>query len=141
MAKTTDATALTCMNCGAPIKSGFFCAKCQSGETDEAKGKGKGKEDGWKGSRFSGEAKKKRQQALLMEELQIWGKRILILAVICGVAFGVKTLFGERIVAWYDNVRGVTAPHDKYDPTKDASTDADDQANPNGTRAFTKQAK
>ena len=83
------------MSCGAPIKSGFFCARCQSGE-EPAK-----KDDGWKGSRFTGDAKKKKQHDLLMEDLGRWGKRLMIVLIIVGVGFGVKTLFGARIVTWH----------------------------------------
>jgi len=133
MPSPKEAEALTCMSCGTPIKSGFFCARCASGEEPAKK-----KDDGWKGSRFTGEAKKKKQQALLREELGRWAKRILVLAVIGGIAFGVKAVFGTQIVAWYDKMRGVTTPREKYDPTKDKSADVDDQGQANGTRAFTK---
>jgi hypothetical protein len=85
-----SAEALTCMNCGAPIKSGFFCAKCQAGENDDADiGKAKGKNEAWKGSRFSGDAKKKRQQQLLMEDLTTWGKRLIVVLVLAGIGFTV----------------------------------------------------
>ena len=33
----------------------------------------------------------------------------------------------EAEEAWVDHVRGVTAPREKYDPTKDATTNTDDQ--------------
>ena len=132
MPKPKDAEALTCMSCGAPIKSGFFCANCVSVEDAPKK-----KDDGWKGSRFSGEAKKKRQQALLMEDLTRWAKRIIVVAILLGIGFGVKAMFGTQIVAWIDKVRGETAPKEKYDPTKDKAADVDDQGKANGQRAFT----
>ena len=136
-----EATALKCMNCGAPIKSGFFCARCQSGENDDLEIKGKGKADAWKGSRFSGEAKKKKQQALLKEDLTIWGKRLLTLAIVGGIGFAVYSLWGDQIVAWAQRVGGSTAPREKYDPTKDAQADTDDKGEATGSRAFTKQTK
>jgi hypothetical protein len=138
MPKTSDAASLQCMNCGAPIKSGFFCAKCQSGENDDLEIKGKDKGDTWKGSRFSGEAKKKKQRALLMEELTTWGKRLLIVLILVGVGFGVKTFFGRRIINWYESARGATNPREKYDPTKDPNANVDSKGDPNGTRAFVK---
>ena len=147
-AKPSDA-ALTCMSCGTPIKSGFFCARCQSGEGGDlevvnkggGKAQAKGKNDAWKGSRFSGEAKKQRQKEMLKEDLAIWGKRLVIVAVLAGIGFAVYSLWGDRIVAWVNNARGVTAPREKFDPTKDASANEDDQAQANGQRAFTKAAK
>src|SRR5436305_2660043 len=96
MPKAKSTEALTCMNCGAPIRSGFFCAKCVAAGEHDAPKKPK-KDDGWKGSRFSGEAKKKRQRELLMEDLATWGKRVVILAVIAAVGWGGWSLFGDRI--------------------------------------------
>lgn len=136
MAKSDTSDALKCMNCGAPIKSGFFCQKCQSGENDDAK-----PADGWKGSRFTGEAKKKRQQQLLMEDLMRWGKVLLILAIIGGVGYGGYAMFGDRIKAALHGAETVTQPKAKYDPTKDATANEDDQSQAgNGKRAFTKSS-
>lgn len=132
MPKSNTSEALQCMNCGAPIKSGFFCQKCQSGEDDDAK-----PADVWKGSRFTGEAKKKRQRQLLMEDLARWGKAALILLVIGGLAYGGYAMFGNRIKSQFKQAETVTQPKEKYDPTKDASADENDQAQGNnGKRAF-----
>ncbi len=128
------AEALQCMSCGAPISSGFFCARCQSGEEPAPK---KGMSNGPAGSRFSGAAKKQRQQELLKEDLTTWTKRILILGVIGGLGYAVYFFFGTDIINWVNRVRGVTAPHEKYDPTKDSQADGDDQSQANGHRAFT----
>jgi hypothetical protein len=143
MAKPNTSEALACMNCGAPIKSGFFCAKCQSGETEEVK-----KEDGWRGSRFTGEAKKRRKRQLLMEDLARWGKTLLILAIIGGVLYGAYALFGDQIKAKINQARNVAEPQAKYDPTKDrtlqedlAATDGKPTANgkqTTGKRPFTR---
>lgn len=132
MAKSNTSDALKCMNCGAPIKSGFFCQKCQSGETDDAK-----PADGWKGSRFTGDAKKNRQRQMLMEDLRRWGKTLLILVIIAGVGYGGYAMFGDRVKAAMHGAESATQPKPKYDPTKDASTNEDDQAQSgNGKRAF-----
>ena len=128
---STKAESLQCMSCGAPISSGFFCARCQSGEEPEQK-----KVSGPAGSRFSGAAKKQRQKELLKEDLAAWTKRILILAVIGGLGFAAYYFFGDDIKAYYNKMRGVTSPHEKYDPTKDSQVDSDDQGQANGHRAF-----
>ncbi len=136
MAKSNTSDALKCMNCGAPIKSGFFCQKCQSGESDDVK-----PADGWKGSRFTGDAKKKRQQQLLMEDLRRWGKTLLILAIIFGVGYGGYALFGNRIKDAFKGAQSATAPKAKYDPTKDATVNEEDQSQAgNGKRPFTKSS-
>lgn len=111
------------MNCGKPIKSGFFCARCQSGEAEETK-----KDDGWKGSRFTGEAKKRRQRQLLMEDLARWGKTLLILAVLAGVGYGVYAMFGDQIKAKFNQAKSVTGPREKYDPAQDKSVNDDDSS-------------
>lgn len=129
----TKTTANQCMNCGAPIEAGgFFCKKCQAGETPESK------QDGWKGSRFTGEAKKKRQQQLLMEDLKVWGKRLAILLVLGGVGWGGYAMFGNTIRERLNQAQNATAPKEKYDPTKDAATSEDDSQSgeKNGSRAF-----
>ena len=131
MPNAQPAETLKCMNCGAPIKSGFFCARCQSGEEPST-----GKGEAWKGSRFTGDAKKKRQQQMLKEDLTTWGKRLLILVILCGVGFGGYVMFGDRIQAAFHQAQSVTQPREKYDPTKDASTTEDDQGQANGKRAF-----
>ena len=136
MANKPKATeALTCMNCGAPIKSGFFCLKCQSGENDDVQSK----DDGWRGSRFTGDAKKKRQKELLMEDIKTWSMRVLVVAVVAGVGFGGWALFGARIKNYIKNASVVTTPHDKYDPTKDPAADVDNMGKANGKPAFVKQ--
>ncbi|MEA2553793.1 MAG: hypothetical protein QOJ65_1969 [Fimbriimonadaceae bacterium] len=133
MAKPNTTEALKCMNCGTPIKSGFFCAKCQSGEIEV-----KSKEDGWRGSRFTGDAKKKRQQQLLMEDLMRWGKMLLILAIIGGVGYGGWAMFGTQIKAKIAEAQNVTKPKEKYDPTQDAAVSEEANAGgKNGKRAFT----
>jgi len=134
MAKSNTSDGLKCMNCGAPIKSGFFCQKCQSGENDDAK-----PADGWKGSRFTGDAKKKRQRELLMDDLMRWGKTLLIIAIVGGVAYGGYAMFGDRIKAAFKGAETVSQPKPKYDPTKDSAADENDQAAAdNGNRAFSK---
>jgi len=129
----------TCMTCGVPIKSGFFCARCASGDTpDQRKDK---KDDGWKGSRFSGEAKKKKQQALLMEDLTIWGKRVVIVAVVGGLGYAGYALFGDRVKGMIHGAESVSN-REKYDPTKDKTTSEDDLASgKNGTRVFSQGTK
>lgn len=139
MANKSTTETLTCMNCGTPIKSGFFCAKCQSGENDDVK-----PNDGWKGSRFTGEAKKRRKQQLLMEDLARWGKTLLILVVIGGIGYGVYALFGDQIKTKIREAQNVTEQKDKYDPTKDKAIQdqeaAADGKTTNGRRAFTPRA-
>ena len=137
MAKSNTSDALKCMNCGTPIKSGVFCQKCASGENDEAK-----PADGWKGSRFTGEAKKKRQRQLLMEDLSRWGKTLLILLIIGGAGYGAYAMFGNKIKAQFSQAKEVAAPKAKYDPTKDAAANEDDQAQAgNGKPAFVRHSK
>jgi hypothetical protein len=123
MAKSNTSEALTCMNCGAPIKSGFFCAKCQSGESEESK-----KVDGWKGSRFTGEAKKRRKRQLLMEDLARWGKTLLILAILGGIGYGAYALFGDQVKAKLNEAKVASEPQDKYDPTKDKEIQEEEAA-------------
>ena len=135
MAKTNTSDALTCMNCGTPIKSGFFCAKCQSGETEETKKK----DEGWKGSRFTGEAKKRRQRQLLMEDLARWGKTLLILAVIGGIGYGAYAIFGDQIKAKFNQAKVATEPQDKYDPTKDKEIQEEEAASTGGATANGRQ--
>ena len=133
MAKSNTSDGLKCMNCGAPIKSGFFCQKCQSGENDNPKAA-----DGWKGSRFTGDARKKRQRELLMEDLGRWGKTLLILVIIAGVGYGGYAMFGDKIRGLVHGAATATEQKPKYDPTKDATANEDDQAQAgNGKRAFT----
>ena len=132
MANANTSEGLKCMNCGAPIKTGFFCQKCQSGENDDAKSK-----DGWTGSRFSGDAKRKRQRQMLMDDLATWGKRLLILAVLGGIGYGGWTMFGPQIKSAINGAKTATESKPKYDPTKDAAANEDDQAGAgNGHRAF-----
>lgn len=137
MAKANTKDDLTCMSCGTPIKSGFFCEKCVKGENDKAK-----PSDGWVGTRFTGEAKKRRQRQMMMDELATWGKRLLIVAVIGGLGYGGWTMFGSRIKATISEAKSVTDQKPKYDPTKDAAANEDDQAQSgNGKRAFTPAEK
>lgn len=124
-------SALKCMNCGTPIQSGFFCAKCQAGD-----GPAQG-EDGWKGSRFTGDAGRQRRRKLLMEDLARYGKMLLILAIVGGVAFGGYAMFGDRIRAALGQAESVTKPREKYDPTKDGEATEDGKGEQNGSRAFT----
>ena len=120
------------MNCGTPIKSGFFCAKCQAGETPSSSAGSSG--DSWKGSRFSGDAKKRRQQEMMKQDLAIWGKRLVILLVLAGIGFGGYVMFGDRIMAAVHQGESVAKPREKYDPTKDAAANEDDQGQQNGQR-------
>jgi hypothetical protein len=76
-----------------------------------------------------------------MEDIRTWSKRVLVLAIIVGVGFGGWKLFGPRIQNYIHNAEVVTTPHDKYDPTKDATADPDDVAQKNGKQAFTSHAK
>lgn len=123
-------SALKCMNCGTPITSGFFCAKCQAGDGPS------GGEDGWKGSRFTGEAGKRRRQKLLMEDLARYGKMLLILAIVGGIAYGGYAMFGDKVKEKLNQASDVTKPREKYDPTKDGAATEDGKGEQNGSRAF-----
>lgn len=119
---------LTCMNCGTAITSGFFCAKCQSGETTNTAGQAK----------FSGRSKTAKQINVVSASMADLMRRVLILAVIAGVGFGLYKVFQKQIDGAIAGVRAGTAPREKYDPTKDAEV-TEDGTGGSGQRAFGKK--
>lgn len=132
----TAASGLKCMNCGAPIASGFFCKRCEAGDEPTTEKEAKA------GSRFSGETLRKRKQKLLLEDLARWGKMLLILAIVGGVGYGVYAVFGDQIKAKITDAQKATAPKEKYDPTKDANANEEDGAGgTNGKRAFSSSTR
>jgi hypothetical protein len=100
------------MGCGAPIKSGFFCPKCEKRAEDSIGS------DKPAGSRFTGRAAAQKKKALLVEDITRLVKRLLVLAVVVGAAWFGWAQFGDRIMA---TVRGAQELDDqeRYDPTRD----------------------
>ena len=128
MLKTKQIKQTRCMTCGKPITSGFFCAKCvEAGSTEEVK------EDGWKGTVFTGERRRKREQQMFREELLLWGKRMAILAAVVLVGFGGWKIFGDRIQVEFRSAATVFRPKDRTDPNNLHPVQLDDKGNPVGT--------
>ena len=134
MLKTKTRTKEKCMSCGAPIESGFFCAKCvKAGESSAEV-----KEDGWQGTRFTGERRKQREKQIFREELALWGKRAVMLVIIALVFVGGWKIFGDRIQTEFRDAADVFRPHDRTDPNH-KPVQLDVKGNPVGTRHFAGQ--
>jgi|SRR5579885_1545385 len=124
-----------CMGCGTPINTGFFCPKCIDTGSDDPEAP-KVKEDGWKASRFSGEAKRRRQQQLFKYELATWGKRVVLLGVAFVACFGGWKLFGDRIKAEFRAAGTFAQPNTKVDATNLHPQQLDSNGNPVGSQGF-----
>jgi hypothetical protein len=127
---TTKTTGLTCMNCGAAITSGFFCAKCEAIAVGSDPGEPK---SGKPQTYFHGSAGSRKKRDLLMENMIRWAKVAIILAIIGGGGYFVYANWGDDARAAYDRMNN---PKEKYDPTKDAQVVEGDEAGKTGKRAF-----
>jgi hypothetical protein len=121
------------MGCGIPINAGFFCAKCIEAGDDSPK------EDGWKGTRFAGEAKKRRQQQLFKEDLALWSRRIVIVVTLLVLSVTGWNLFGDRIRMELRAAQTIAQPSPTTDPTVEHPIQLDKNGNPVGTQAFARK--